>query len=855
MPLKILEATEKDFPAGDPDVQRTTFSIDAMGRFICNTYQEATRNPEFDVVVIGSGMYGAYCAAKIFSESGQSGRTPLRILVLEAGPFLVHEHGQNIPDLGLGNPFRPVLDTFGPAAQRTRDLVWGIGWRGNTGFPGTAYCVGGKSIYWGGWCPRLRDADLEQWPDEVRDYLIQPPTFGTNLPNRRAPSDAASVYEAVEYEIGVQPADDFIFDPIFGPDEPPGRIGLNAALGARLDGALASLRSGSGTSLQDREPPPIAVQTQSFVSGVFSPDKFSSLTLLMSALRNDQGSAPGNTAEERDFNRRLFLVPNVHVSRLIVDDVPRDGAARAGDRVTGIELFTDDGRRALTLGPTATVVLALGCIESTRLALDSFPTAPARNGDEIMGRNLMAHLRFDFPFQLDRRQFAQWVEENTGKTLRDRLQTAAFHIQADTPDGRFHLQVYGSGIDTNAQGTDNPEGLLYRMIPDRDIAQRLADAQDPDEISLIFRGCGEMTADRSAPVHAPGTSWIDLASEADRDHQFDHARAYVHYADQAGNPIWRHMRDACVALATEMGGQGIQPEDRHEVGSTWHDSGSLFMGDDPDASVTDASGHFHHVGNAVCVDQAIYPTVGSANPVLTGLCLARKAAETIVARHVSEPAPVSAEIAAEKAEGFVFLLEGAEAGKWTPNNPRLVADRPALIEDGSILEVHGDAGLGVLFYDDPDPFGNFDLRLQWKAFLGHGAGNLAANSGIFLRAPRPTAELDDATFYDRAIEVQIDDTGYDAANGRCCSALHRTGALYKHTPARNHGQKRPSRDGEAGFWNACRIIARGARISVWLNGRLASEGDVPAALAAPGVIGLQYHSGKVQFRAIRVRRL
>ena len=191
MPLTQLQATGQPFPPGEPDVQRTSFSLDVLGRFICSTYDEATTNPDFDVVVIGSGMYGSYAAAKIYSESAKSGRTPLRVLVLEAGPFLVHEHGHNIPDLGLGNPFRPVIDTFGPDAQRTRDLVWGIGWRGNVGFPGTAYCAGGKSIYWGGWCPRLRDADLQQWPEEVRVYLNGPPGFGSNLPNRLAPAGRA----------------------------------------------------------------------------------------------------------------------------------------------------------------------------------------------------------------------------------------------------------------------------------------------------------------------------------------------------------------------------------------------------------------------------------------------------------------------------------------------------------------------------------------------------------------------------------------------------------------------------------------------------------------------------------------
>lgn len=42
-----------------------------------------------------------------------------------------------------------------------RELVWGLPWRGNVEFPGLAYCLDGKSLYWGGWCPRLTAADLE----------------------------------------------------------------------------------------------------------------------------------------------------------------------------------------------------------------------------------------------------------------------------------------------------------------------------------------------------------------------------------------------------------------------------------------------------------------------------------------------------------------------------------------------------------------------------------------------------------------------------------------------------------------------------------------------------------------------
>jgi len=843
MALTQLTDSGRPFPDGDPDVQRTTFALDVLGRFVCNTYDEAVTNPAFDVVVIGSGMYGGYCAAKIYSESAAKG-APLRVLVLEAGPFLVHEHGQNIAGLGLSNPFRPVLDPFSREAARPRNLVWGMGWRGNTGFPGTAYCVGGKSIYWGGWCPRLRPSDLAQWPEEARAYLENPPTVERPLPNRMAPSTPPqTVYEAVEFEIGVKPADDFVFDPILGPAEPDANhLGLNKALKARLEAAVAKLAARPGGAPVARpEDPPIAVQTQSFVSGVFSPDKFSSLTLLMAARRDASG--------EPDARARLFIVPNAHVSRLIVPPVFRDGGDRDGYRVSGIDLFVDGGRRFLPIAPTATVVLALGCIESTRLALESFPSAADRpDNRELMGSNLMAHLRFDFPFEIDRQAFADWVQQETGQTLRQRLQTASFHMQGDTPDGRFHLQVYATGETAGSE-----EGLLYRMIPDADVARRLADQQKEGRIRLIFRACGEMPGNRTPHAHESNRNWIDLASPADRDQTFEHARAFVHYADVDASPIWGRMRAACVALANEIGALQLPGEDRHEVGSTWHDSGTLFMGG-PDDGVTDTSGFFHHIANAACVDQAVFPTVGSANPVLTGLCLARKTAETIVDRFVSAPELAGDQIAAETAAGFEFLLAGANAAKWRPNAPVFTQGRRALIENDTILEVHGDAGLGVLFYDDPQLFGDFELRLQWKAFLA-GDGDITANSGVFLRTPRPPAVLDDATFYRHAIEIQIDDTGYDADRRRFRSPLRRTGAIYGHGPALVRAQKAPSRDGTPGAWNDYRIVAQGRRIRVELNGRLASEADVPANLTQPGCLALQYHSGKVQFRSIRVRRL
>jgi choline dehydrogenase-like flavoprotein len=53
------------------------------------------------------------------------------------------------------------------------------------------------------------------------------------------------------------------------------------------------------------------------------------------------------------------------------------------------------------------------------------------------------------------------------------------------------------------------------------------------------------------------------------------------------------------------------------------------MGDDPATSVTDPVGRFHHMSNAYAADQSLFPTVGSANPVLTGLALATRVAQSL----------------------------------------------------------------------------------------------------------------------------------------------------------------------------------------------------------------------------------
>ncbi len=553
------------------EVQQTTFSLDVVGRYVCNTLAEAVNNggSPFDAVVIGAGMFGAYCAEKIYH--GGSGNK--RVLVLDAGHYLVSEHVQNLARIGL-NVADPVSSDPGVARER----VWGLPWRSNQATPGLAYCVGGRSLYWGGWAPRLTAADQALWPPALANYL-------------------QANYNQTEREIGVDPSTDFITGDLY------------QALIARLNAVAPGVAN--------IDPPvkeaPLAVQGQPPASGLFSFDKYSSTPALIDAIREAAG--------QPNELRRLFLVPRVHVVRL----------QAFGRLVQTLEVDVNGRRKFLSIGPNCAVVLAAGAVESTRLALLSFPTP-------LMGRNLMVHLRTNLTVRIRKNAIAAGLPED--------LQTAAALVRGSTAEARFHLQITAS-----ASRSGFSEELLFRMIPDLDLVDSILASQDTDWISITVRGSAEMKGDQNSPVPNNTGSWINLSPfECD---EFGAPRAWVQLvADDAENALWKTMDQAALDLVQQLAGSpgnieyfyhnGWQPlpptpaifqSEMHDgLGTTHHESGTLWMGA-PGSSVTDENGRFHHLSNAYVADLALFPTIGSANPSLTGLTLAHKVATTIAERN------------------------------------------------------------------------------------------------------------------------------------------------------------------------------------------------------------------------------
>ncbi len=562
MPLNQLNANENV----SVPIQNTDLSIDVLGRFACNTLQEALSSGTFDVIIVGSGMYGSYTAAKI-----RHYHPDLRILVLEAGPFLISEHVQNLSRIGYGI-FSPVtgLPYISPASHPVS---------------GHYYCVGGKSLGWGKWSPRLTESDINQWPRDMADYL-------------------RANYAHVEQEMGVTPREDFIYGE------------LADALKLHIGNVL---KNNSDFDDLSHSIAPIAAQSTAPSSGLYSFDAYSSVIALIDAIRGDINEAMGN-----DSNRKLMLVPRCRAL----------GIRFNNNQAVAVQVT--EGRaqryREVPIAHDGKVMLALGSMETTRLALNSIPEGRTRN---LAGRNLMAHLRSNFNIRVHRSEL--------GLALNSSLQPAAFHIQGEIDGRRYHFQVLAA-----ADNTYRVESILYRMVPDLDSLNAILAAQKTDWVTLRILTVGEILGFPDKAIHTPNTYWCDLSPfEHDNIAGLSIPKLYSHWVlRNEDNQFWNLMDGRAIDFSKSLVAKERNIEFQHanddwrsspidiggfrdSLGSTFHEAGTLWMGSSAETSITNTNGSFHEFPNLYVLDQSLFPTVGSANPVLTGLTICKKIAESI----------------------------------------------------------------------------------------------------------------------------------------------------------------------------------------------------------------------------------
>ncbi|HVF97055.1 MAG TPA: family 16 glycoside hydrolase, partial [Flavisolibacter sp.] len=628
---------------------------------------------------------------------------------------------------------------------------------------------------------------------------------------------------------------------------------------------------------------PLAVQAKPEHAGYFPLNKFSSIPLLIKASRTAADESKGD-----DVRKRVMVVPRCHVSRLTTT-IDTDGV-----RVDGV--VTDQGN--IPVAKDCKIIIAQGTVESTRLALLSFGS----NGR--IGSNLMAHLRSNVGIRVPRSAFA-------GLSSAKALQASALFLKGeykykdadgneDGTVGHFHFQITASGlsnVDTNS------EAEIFQKVPDIDTVNQHLNATD-SHVVITIRAIGEME---------PNNPKSNVSTDLDpNETDYGERRAWVNlFTTQKDMQLWEAMDKASDAVAAAFangekidilangkekatsvdatslstmlpfqipdpqnpGGKINNPERRDGLGTTHHEAGTLRLGDDPNNSATDVNGRLHGVKNAYVAGPALFPTVGSPNPMLTGIALARRLGD-----HLLPPPSLV------KDAGFNYLFDGSETSKdffskW------LIAEQ---FQGGNKFKIVGRSlvaqpgnGIGLLYYS-AEQFDNFILRLDFC--LPHPHGNNNDNSGVFVRfrnprkgllpgAPGPDVPNNEASIaVDTGYEIQIDeeargDTRKNEVDGH---PYNRTGAIYKiQNFGTGNGQQNYTNNQQlaSAVWHTYEIRVTDRTYEVLLNGQPATKftadpGDADEKWRGrkksedpdSGFVGLQLHTGKVAFANIRIRK-
>jgi hypothetical protein len=380
----------------------------------------------------------------------------------------------------------------------------------------------------------------------------------------------------------------------------------------------------------------------------------------------------------------------------------------------------------------------------------------------------------------------------------------------------FHLQITASALPAGS-GAGKSDALLFQNVPDLDNLRVLSEMA-PGEVNVSIRAVGEMLPNlQNNAVTVP-------LQPSDND-EFVVPRASVSVVRSPADVEAMKLMDAAIdAAAQQIFGKQVtaantQPDG---LGTTYHESGTLRMGDDPAKSVTNAEGQFHYVTNLYAADASVLPTCGSANPVMNGIGLRRRLAKRLVPEGDGIGSPASGRPirpfpkikmpAAPPATGTVLtLFDGQTLANW-----RMAGRGTFHVIDGALQSVPS-FDLGLLWSTTPMPK---NYRLELEFFLR----TFQTNAGVFVRFRNPESTgyhnpawsavtLPGMSATPSGFEIQIDNTG--APDGL---PEHRTGAVYAVNYAATPGDFVTPQNAQVLAWNQYRIEVKGDVITVNLNG-------------------------------------
>jgi choline dehydrogenase-like flavoprotein len=508
---------------------------------------------EVDYAIVGVGSAGGVLLQRL-------ARAGFRVLGLEAGQFWDTERDWVSDETGSHKLYWEDLRITG--GQHPLAL----------GANNSGKGVGGGSVHWAAFTPRLHPSDFQIHSED-----------GVGVDWPIGYQDLKPYYEQMEMELPVAgPAYYPWGDPHsypYGP-HPMGGVGNTLikgctalGVGVSIGGPVAILSGSHG----DR---PHCIYRGYCLQGCKVGAKASTLiTHVPDALENG--------AEIRDN----CMVNRVHF------DQPRN-------RVTGVSYFDQEGREHFQKAKA--VIIAGYSIETPRLLLNSacpgYETGLANSSDSV-GRYLMAQAgnvilgRFQQPVRMYKAPPAHCMTEEFYETDPARgfargfaIQTVgplpiAFAKQMMTAKGAWGWGLRRVMMDYNHWSA---LGLLGEILPWPENRVQLAQANDRFGIPV---------AKVTFNLHENDRAMIDFGKKK------------------------------VMEVMSAAGAEEVVQEERFA-----HLVGAARMGADPRTSVVDKFGRSHDIPNLFVCDGSIMPTQGSANPGLTIMALAARTADYLISQ-------------------------------------------------------------------------------------------------------------------------------------------------------------------------------------------------------------------------------
>lgn len=308
----------------------------------------------WDVVVVGTGMGGGVLLSALADKVVEGAQPTMAVLGLEAGSLLFPTHVANLPRVYFGGPTAfstslwSTIETFGsqpfatdpgpvdpPVAEADR-------WTGHE-----VFALGGRTLYWGGLCPRISEGELDRWPPPVTRDLV----------DSTAPGQPGGYYDRAEVLLGVG-----------SPDADP------------LQSRTEQMLDGLGTG-RINEPAPVALRHEKRTSWRIPGGLFSTAELLLEG-RLSQAAPNGS-----------FGVPYLHLGELVVGVEPIADADGGRWLVRGVDLRDNSPTRHRARA----VVLSAGTVESARIIEASPVQLPGAGVGVGLTEHTMVFKHFQIP--------------------------------------------------------------------------------------------------------------------------------------------------------------------------------------------------------------------------------------------------------------------------------------------------------------------------------------------------------------------------------------------------------------------------------------------------------------------------